>query len=183
MPLGPTHDRITWWSVPAAGAAVWLVSGAFEAALGAACAYLFAGLMFGGDLDTHSVQYRRWGLLRWIWLPYRRIARHRSLFSHGPLVGTLGRLIYLAVVTVSLGVPGALLLERLAGVTLDWQGAWQMLSLWGGANTSTVVWGLVGLELGAISHSLSDWTGSAWKRLVGRRRRRRGQMSGPRLLR
>jgi len=70
MPSGQTHDRITLWSsLLVAGltfghakvATNLIVSGAF----------LFSGLMFGPDLDLYSVQYKRWGPLRLLWIPYQ----------------------------------------------------------------------------------------------------------------
>lgn len=65
-------------------------------------AYIFAGLMFSGDLDTHSIQYKRWGFLRFIWLPYRKIFNHRSRFTHGAILGTFVRIIYLLTFLVLL---------------------------------------------------------------------------------
>ena len=58
--------------------------------------FLFSGLMFGPDLDIYSVQYKRWGYLRWLWIPYQKTLKHRSFFSHGLIIGTTIRLIYLA---------------------------------------------------------------------------------------
>ena len=53
--------------------------------------------MLGPDLDIHSIQYRRWGPLRWIWLPYQKALKHRSQLSHGPIIGTAVRVMYLSV--------------------------------------------------------------------------------------
>ncbi|MEC4851759.1 MAG: metal-binding protein, partial [Jaaginema sp. PMC 1079.18] len=95
MPSGKTHDRVTLWSLP------WLVGGSFivtrsgELTLLVAGGYLFSGLMFGPDLDIHSVQYKRWGVFRPLWLPYQKALRHRSKLSHGVLIGTVLRVVYL----------------------------------------------------------------------------------------
>ena len=35
---------------------------------------------------------RRWGPLGFIWWPYRQLIPHRSIWSHGPLIGTTLRL-------------------------------------------------------------------------------------------
>jgi uncharacterized metal-binding protein len=91
---------------------------------GVACgglAFLLGGLWLSPDLDTRSNPTRRWGPLRLLWWPYRRLLRHRSLLSHSPLLGTAGRLIYLAGLIIiictalrPLGAPAANeLLERL----------------------------------------------------------------------
>ena len=58
-------------------------------------AFAFGGLWLSPDLDTRSNALRRWGILRFIWWPYRRVLPHRSFWSHGPLLGTTGRLLLL----------------------------------------------------------------------------------------
>ncbi len=63
----------------------------------AAGAFLVGGLWLSPDLDTRSRATQRWGPLGWLWWPYRRGLSHRSLFSHSPVIGTAGRLIYLAL--------------------------------------------------------------------------------------
>ncbi len=63
----------------------------------AAVAFLVGGLWLSPDLDTRSRATQRWGPLAWLWWPYRRGLSHRSLFSHSPVIGTAGRLIYLAL--------------------------------------------------------------------------------------
>ena len=63
----------------------------------AAGAFLVGGLWLSPDLDTRSRATGRWGPLAWLWWPYRRGLSHRSLFSHSPVIGTAGRLIYLAL--------------------------------------------------------------------------------------
>jgi len=167
MPLGKTHDRITLWTLPFVTlAAGW--HGGSQAALAVGGSYLFAGLMFAGDLDTYSRQYQRWLWLRWIWIPYQKLCRHRSLWSHGPIVGTVVRLVYVAG---WLGILGGL------GFGLAW---WQG---WGSGIPWTTVkpwleerWQIwvsmgLGLELGSLSHSLSDRLGSRWKRQQRRQQR------------
>lgn len=57
--------------------------------------YLFSSFMFNGDLDMHSKPYNRWYFLKMIWIPYQLIFKHRSIFTHGILIGTIIRLIYL----------------------------------------------------------------------------------------
>jgi uncharacterized metal-binding protein len=166
MPSGRTHDRITWLSAPLAVGAALVLGADQQAALASGSAYLFSGLMFGGDLDIHSVQYLRWGLLRWIWLPYRRLMSHRSPLSHGLVIGTVGRLLYLAFIV------------GLCAAAMIWVGHWQPhlegLSPWMHTHWLLLTWIAIGLEAGALSHSLSDWIGSGIKRLQKRRYARRG---------
>ena len=95
MPSGRIHDRITLWTLP------WLATIAFwktysgNVTLLIVGGFLFGGLMFGPDLDIYSRHYKRWGWFRWVWLPYQKSLRHRSFLSHGPIIGTTLRLIYL----------------------------------------------------------------------------------------
>ncbi len=95
MPSGQTHDSITLWSLPVVAGLTFERTRSTSLTLVVSGGFLFSGLMFGPDLDIHSRQFKRWGVLRWIWLPYRRSMRHRSFLSHGPIVGTIVRLIYL----------------------------------------------------------------------------------------
>lgn len=67
----------------------------------------FCGLVVEPDLDQDyqaaplgtmretggDVLARLWQLY---WTPYARLIPHRSLLSHGPIIGTLGRMLYLA---------------------------------------------------------------------------------------
>ena len=55
------------------------------------------GLWLSPDLDlAHSRPSKRWGVLSWYWDVYRAMCGgHRSWLSHGPFVGSLGRLLYL----------------------------------------------------------------------------------------
>ena len=83
MPSGRTHDRITLWSLPLVMTLSFRATADILLTLIVSSGFLFGGFMFGPDLDIHSVQYRRWGWFRWIWLPYRGSMRHRSILSHG----------------------------------------------------------------------------------------------------
>jgi uncharacterized metal-binding protein len=167
MPSGRTHDRITWWTFPLTLGGAWWLSGRWDVTSAVTASYLFSGLMFGPDLDTRSVQVRRWGLLRWIWWPYRRFVPHRSQLSHGVLVGTFLRLVYLTLVFCALAGLVAYGLQHYGGVsvlrqlevtypTLTKQTAqWEWMF---------VGWILLGLELGAISHIIADTLVSSVKR-------------------
>ncbi len=64
-------------------------------------AFLLGGLWLSPDLDTRSNATRRWGPLRLLWWPYRRLLSHRSLLSHSPLLGTGLRLLWVAVLVVA----------------------------------------------------------------------------------
>ena len=174
MPSGRTHDSITLWCLPVVTGGTWFYTQNAAQAIVVAGSYLFAGLMFGPDLDIYSHQYQRWGWLRGLWLPYRKLFRHRSVYSHGFLIGTVLRIIYVSVLMLTVmgfGILGWALALHLQGVT-----TWDRAAL--PLTTSLIVpiaqsiqvhWQLwlaawFGLETGAMSHSVSDTIGSHVKR-------------------
>lgn len=167
MPSGRTHDRITLWGLPFVTALTFARTQSGNVTLILAGAYLFSGLMFGPDLDLYSRQYQRWGYLRWIWIPYQKALRHRSFFSHGLVVGTTLRIVYLSCWLSILGI-------FLLGIAqLIWDVGWNWQILTGAAMRSfqhSTEWIalFLGLELGAMSHSISDWGSSVYKRLHSR---------------
>ncbi|MHC5736559.1 metal-binding protein [Nostoc sp.] len=165
MPSGRTHDRITMYALPfVAGITFWQTRSS-NATLLVAGGFLFGGLMFGPDLDIYSVQFQRWGFLRWIWLPYQKSLRHRSFLSHGPIIGTILRILYLGSLLAILAIFVLVIAEKLGNLSFTWQ------DLGGSVGRSLVQYDteyialFLGLELGAMSHSLSDWGGSAYKRV------------------
>jgi len=165
MPSGKTHDRITLWSLPFVVAACYGLTRSADLALWVGGSYLFSGLMFGPDLDIYSLQYKRWGIFRWIWRPYQKMLNHRSPLSHGLLIGTIGRVGYLLL---TLGVI-ALFFGAIAQI-LDFK-PWQwhpslqqhLIGL-PQQHPQAAIAIFIGLELGAMSHSLSDGLGSALRR-------------------
>jgi uncharacterized metal-binding protein len=172
MPSGRTHDRITYlFAAPAAFAAYAYARSPMHALL-AAVGVLFGGLMFGPDLDVKSVQYYRWGPLRWIWWPYQRMFRHRSAWTHGIVASLIVRLVYFALVVAVLGaiayalfatyVPGldlaALFPRSLAGV--------------GPLDPTDLGMALAGVWLGGALHTWADASVSFAKRMLNRRRKR-----------
>lgn len=171
MPAGRTHDQITLICLlPTAVLSLGLSRSPLFALI-CSGAFLFSGLMFGPDLDVPSCQYRRWGWLRWLWLPYQKSIPHRSVWSHGLVVGTVLRLGYLGCWLLAFSVLGLSLLRHWGYWQQDWQASLLRLWYWGQTHPLEVWAALVGLELGAMSHSCSDWLGSAIKRLFGPVRR------------
>ena len=165
MPSGRTHDRITLWCLPIVAVGTYVLTQQLSWMLIASGGFLLGGLMFGPDLDIHSVQYKRWGVLRWIWLPYRKSMHHRSALSHGPILGTMLRVIYFLLWLVFFGLVAIALIQYLgiAGITHADLGD----SLEQAIRQHPAEWliGLIGLELGALSHYVSDSTLSTYKRV------------------
>lgn len=167
MPSGKTHDHITFIFSPIAGAMT--IPKAFELAnpnipliMAASC--FFAGYMFGPDLDIHSDPYKRWGLARFIWLPYRKlVGKHRSFWSHGMCVGTLLRLVYLGAIPAA-AIAAAIYFNKLP-VTQE-----QLLMLAAQYKVELIT-ALIGLELGAASHYLPDWFDTRRKKWFRKKKR------------
>lgn len=164
MPAGRTHDRITLWALPLAASLGFVATRNGGLVLILCAGFLFGGLMLGPDLDIHSVQYKRWGIFRWIWLPYRGSMRHRSPLSHAPIVGTALRVVYLGA---WLGISS---LVAIALCNQVWQLGWtwnQIGEIVGRSLTQhKLAWLMlaIGLELGALSHYVADWLVSGYKR-------------------
>lgn len=171
MPSGVVHDRITIWLLPWIAGITYYVTRSSELTLILSCGYLFSGLMFGPDLDIASVQYKRWGLIRGIWLPYRRFLRHRSVFSHGLILGTCGRLLYLLVIVFLTATFVVAIAQMCYGFAWNWQDflyrQWNILIF---QYPQEAIALLIGLEIGAMSHSISDWYNSY------RQQRRKNQL-------
>ncbi|MDZ8185896.1 MAG: metal-binding protein [Nostoc sp. ChiSLP02] len=164
MPSGRTHDRITLYALPfVAGITLWQTRSS-NATLLVAGGFLFGGLMFGPDLDIYSVQFQRWGFLRWIWLPYQKSLRHRSFLSHGPIIGTTLRVIYLGCLLAILAIFALAIAQKFWSVSFTWQDLGKNVGRSLVDYNTEYIALFLGLELGAMSHSLSDWSGSAYKR-------------------
>ncbi|MEO1691192.1 MAG: metal-binding protein [Cyanobacteria bacterium J06631_6] len=165
MPSGVVHDRITIWLLPWVVGLTYCMSSSAEITLILSCGYVFSGMMFGPDLDISSLQYKRWGMIRGIWLPYRKFFRHRSLFSHGFIIGTCVRLGYLFSIIAVLGILGVAIAQACFGFTWNWQEfVGQKLHLITQEYPQETLALFVGLEIGAMSHSISDWYSSYQKR-------------------
>lgn len=65
-------------------------------------AYVFSTYFVNPDMDTNSLIYKRWKLLRIVWKPYKDLFKHRHMSHHiifGPLslIGYFAFLIFLLV--------------------------------------------------------------------------------------
>lgn len=176
MPSGATHDRITLWISPLVAGLTWVLTQSDRLTLITVGTFLAGGLLLSPDLDIRSRPYKRWGWLRWLWLPYQKSIRHRSWLSHGWIIGTLLRLVYLGF---WISLFGLFLLVGMA-VVQDLQGhrPWLLHLQQQGqqlfpaiqelvqAYRSEYLAGFIGLELGAMSHGVSDGIYSGYERCV-----------------
>jgi uncharacterized metal-binding protein len=105
---------------------------------------------------------------------------HRSIFSHGPIVGTTLRVLYLSIWIVLFGMLGLILVQLFRDFTWSWEKFVRDVAptLFQGTVHSLISYRtewialFVGLELGAMSHALSDWINSAYKRSQKKSRRK-----------
>jgi len=163
MPSGRSHDAITFLlAAPAAGLAYAMSADDLAIAAVAGFAFVFAGVMFGPDLDTKSKQYARWGPFRLLWLPYRVVFKHRSRWSHGLIFGTLFRVVYfLGAATIAAFLIATLLnlgLGDRAPEVLDFVKGWESIGEAFKSGNATWLFGAVlgGMWAGAASHTLTD---------------------------
>lgn len=138
MPSGKVHDKITLITTPI----VFVLSNTIINNIGFSIfltlCYVFSSLMFNGDLDIVSKPYNRWFVLKIIWKPYQKIFKHRSIFTHGILIGTIVRIIYLGFIIIP---------------TLYFTNNIDLLNR---VPIEYYMFGFIGLELGNIIHTTSD---------------------------
>jgi uncharacterized metal-binding protein len=172
MPGARTHDFITVVTA-AAGAPVLLNSGLPDLgnanptnALVLVGAYLTSGLLFSPDLDLRSAPYKRWRQLRWMWLPYQKLVRHRSWVSHSLLAGPLLRVIYFAGVLFLLALAALGLLNLFVPVdpTGTLLNLTNTIAKWIEAHPAVIGYAVLGFVLGGAAHSLTDTITTAVRR-------------------
>lgn len=162
MPSGKTHDLLTVLLLAPTFVAAWLITRDPLLALIATFFTLFGGFMFGPDLDTHSRQYTRWGVFRFLWFPYKVVFAHRSRWSHGILFGTLIRVLYftgvIALLTALAVFARALLVAgntpAPAEVWQQWQTIYEAIVRHTGAGAGIATF--IGLWWGAAIHTIAD---------------------------
>lgn len=123
--------------------------------------HVIGGLWLSPDLDLESLPFKRWGLIKCIWLPYQRLIPHRSWFfrrnalSHAPIVGTGLRLLYLTAI-----MAGAIAL--IDAVTKGNLGSSLISAIIKNQNTLSYV--ASGIEVSAFIHLVMDITSNYARR-------------------
>lgn len=146
MPNGRTHDKITFITTPFVGVSAFIIflnlnNGAtlmstLILTLIIIASYFFASMMFNGDLDSHTKPFNRWWVFKMIWIPYQLMFLHRSFWTHGIIIGTVVRLVYLSPIIIGIFI--------LFNLNI------------GDINLYYLIPVLIGLELGNIGHTLAD---------------------------
>ncbi len=166
MPEGRTHDVITFLLAAPAFATIYVATDNLSASSIVAGGFIFGGLMFGPDLDLVSRQYSRWSIFRSLWFPYRSFFKHRSRFSHGLIFGTFIRVVYfMGTVTLAAFLLAYLYTAysggQLAGLE-EFTDAWRQIGRFTRDKFGEyfLLFVLLGLWLGAASHTFTDMAGS-----------------------
>ncbi|MCP9887635.1 metal-binding protein [Cyanobium sp. ATX 6A2] len=172
MASGRAHDRATWQLALPFGL-VFAPALGLAGVVSAATGFLVGGLLLSPDLDTRSNATRRWGPLRMLWWPYRHGLAHRSVLSHSPLLGTAGRLAYMAALAL---LASALLATLPLGVPTPPELLAAALELWQ-RQRPLLLSALVGLEASSWLHLIQDGDPlprlpRPWRRLRPRSRTR-----------
>lgn len=154
MASGTVHTRATLVISLPASIGVGLALGV-SAGVGALCGCL-SGIPLTPDLDQITISKSEWSIVRylpivgWVWLGlwdlYARAVPHRSWLSHAPVIGTLGRLVYLIII-------GGLLSSAYYGFTDRWL---NFLPLWAFAQSRWFIGWVVGLMISDVMHLLGD---------------------------
>ena len=101
MASGDQHDKSTKiWFIPF-GLVISMIMGVENGVI-SSISFLIGGLWLSPDLDTNSNATKRWGRIKYLWWPYKKLIPHRSIFSHGPFIGSTLRLAYLAILIIAL---------------------------------------------------------------------------------
>jgi uncharacterized metal-binding protein len=61
--------------------------------------YIFGTLFLSPDLDINSTPYKRWGIFRFLWWPYKVLFKHRGL-SHHPIFGPVTIILNFALILI-----------------------------------------------------------------------------------
>jgi uncharacterized metal-binding protein len=166
MPSGKTHDAITFFLIAPIFAASFMVTKNAAVSAIITFAFVFGGLMFGPDLDTHSKQYTRWSVFRFLWYPYQAFFAHRSRWSHGFLFGALLRVIYFMGVLTLLSFLVSYVFSVYDGGKLpnlmEFAKTWRQIGEYARANFGeyAFLYTFIGLWLGAASHTITDIAGT-----------------------
>src|SRR5262245_9751584 len=175
MPNASTHDAITYAIIPFTFLGAEMYWGDHKISIIATVAMLFSWLLFGSDLDLDSKPYRRWGPLNLLWKPYQAALPHRSVLSHGPILGTIIRIVYFLIVFSLFAATLLYIRHRYVnGAETTWQGEFSgiksdLFTLFGDTENKYLWGGFAGLWVGALAHTTADIVWSAIKR--SRRRR------------
>lgn len=165
MPSGKVHDKVSFALLPLVAGGSYYITNDIKQTGILSVSYIFSALMFSGDLDIRSKQTNRWKFLKFIWIPYKKMFRHRSKFTHGVVLGTIIRVLYLTAVIIGFLILGNLFSNFIFGkevvdIKMFIENSKNIII----ENSQIVLTIFIGLMIGSLSHSLTDFLHSAFRR-------------------
>ncbi len=162
MALGKTHELVNLTMLPA-----FLYFLPAEFYLPFCAGYIVGTFFLSPDIDLpHSRPSRRWGFLRCFWIPYQSLSSHRGL-SHVPVIGSLIRLVYLAVVSILLYfiLLGALSLidKELGGLFINFISVDFLENIF---RSEKALYAVLGVVCADIAHVIVDIAWSLFRRFI-----------------
>lgn len=172
MSSGKTHAKVTkLLSVPS-GIAIMILLPDGIWMDGVACVIgCLTGLIIEPDLDVDTITTSEWKMVKrfWIfgmvwvtfWYPYAKLIPHRNPLSHFPIVGTLGRLFYLILISVFIGYMFDLQVDEMM-MNIEVVFNHRLFAVW-----------VIGLMVADTGHCVADIGSSAYKRKkrIGKRKK------------
>jgi uncharacterized metal-binding protein len=156
MPSGNVHDTVN--TVALTGYVAYSVATQQTDWLPTAIGIAVGTLWLSPDLELKSEPYYRFGPFRVLWMPYVKIMPHRSIWSHGMIIGDVIRLLYSAALVIPL-LFLSLYFQVIASETID---------SWFASLPAFVI----GIMVASTIHILLDYS-SSWFRPKKRKKRRR----------
>ena len=156
MASGKTHEKINYTAY--AGLLIILILMGFQnmwLTLWLTVGVIFGTRYFGPDLDLKSSLYYRWGKMKWIWIPYQRMFKHRSIFTHGFVIGDIIRVIYFGVFVLGM----IALINYAFNISIN-QSIWTLVSKF----STEFSFIFIGILIASIFHTIVDLGLSAYKR-------------------
>ncbi|RJP02172.1 hypothetical protein D3D03_02200 [Exiguobacterium sp. RIT452] len=156
MPSGNVHDTVN--SVALTSYVAYSVATQQTDWLPTAIGLAVGTLWLSPDLDLKSEPYYRLGPFRVLWMPYVKIMPHRSIWSHGLIIGDIIRLLYSAAFLIPL-LFLALYVEIIDPSTVD---------LWFESMPAFVI----GIMVASTIHIVLDHSSSLFRTKKKRKKRR-----------
>lgn len=97
MPNYKTHDLACYTTAPILSVASLAYLQPKESLLFGA-GVIITNHFLSPDLDIDSIMNRRWGILSFLWIPYKNVFHHRSFWTHSSIISATIRLLYLLLV-------------------------------------------------------------------------------------
>jgi len=175
MPNTPVHDFLTVATSLVMTPAIYSILRTAEVVQSSAVivttvicvAHNVSGMLFSPDLDLDSRIHKRWGILLFIWKPYKWCIPHRHFWSHGLIIPPLLRLGYFFGMLIML-IFAAEVIARIFGFPLpDYHQSFAKSIIdWFVSHPIITLSTALGFITGGAVHSIADWVVTGGKHLI-----------------